>query len=271
MEPTGFPADTLSAGISVTHTVDAADSCPLPVDSAFTGGRLCMQQPSDAYYYTGSGTLKESFFNGGTIVSLAIILSTIACMANIRRLVNLIPSLAGCMVRWKESINLEDSAQLSRTRDRVWVVLIVPYCLIAAGYRLYSPDFLDNLPDSLYFLAVSAAAGIYLGLRRVTEWALKGRKAPAKTYATAAGAFRTFFIIISVTALLTAGIMKLADTPLHVAHDILLYETALLYMLFLLRKTQIFANSCSLISAILYLCALEFFPTGILIASATVL
>lgn len=271
MEATDFPADTLSAGISITDTATAIDSCPLPVDSAFTGGILCMKQPSEAYYYTGSGTPTESFLNGGAIVSLAIILSTIACMANIRRLVNLIPSLAGCMVRWKENINLEDSAQLSRTRDRICAVLIVPYCLIAAGYRLYSPDFLASLPDGLYFLAVSAAAGIYLGLRRATEWALQGKKAPAKTYATASGAFRTFFIIISVTVLLTAGIMKLADTPQHVAHDILLYETALLYMLFLMRKTQIFANSCSLISAILYLCALELFPTGILIASATVL
>lgn len=271
MEPNAFPADTLSADISIADTGNAPDSHPLPVDSAFTGGRLCMQQPSDAYYYTGSGTLKESFFNGDAIVSLAIIISTIACMANIRRLVNLIPSLAGCMVRWKESTNLEDSAQLSRTRDRVWVVLIIPFCLIAAGYRLYSPDFIGGLPDGLYFLAVSAAAGVYLGLRRLTEWSLQGRKAPAKTYATASGAFRTFFIIISVTVLLTAGVMKMAGVPAHVTHDILLYETALLYMLFLLRKTQIFANSCSLISAILYLCALEFFPTGILIASATVL
>ena len=48
------------------------------------------------------------------------------------RIVNILPSLLGCLLRWKECLNLEDSVRLSSDRNVFAVFMAVPLCLVAA-------------------------------------------------------------------------------------------------------------------------------------------
>ena len=68
----------------------------------------------------------------------------------LRRLVNILPSLMACLIRGKESINLEASVKLSRDRDMLALAMIIPFCLTASYYRLYSPVILDGISTNAY-------------------------------------------------------------------------------------------------------------------------
>ena len=244
-----------------------------PVDSAFTGGVLHLV-PLDGTAVTSHqsyASVQDTPLTGTLPVSILIIISTVICIASLRKYVNLVPSLAGCMVRWKENINLEDSVPLSRSRDYIFYILAIPFCILASCSRMYCPELLSGLPPQLYFASVTGVFILYLCLRKSAFWIFRGRRASEKTYRYAAKSFRTFFIAAATTALATAGIMGIDDAGQDLTGKVLLYETGFFYVLFLVRKTQIFKNYCSLFTAILYLCALEFLPTGILVATAIVL
>ena len=60
-------------------------------------------------------------FNILALISLLIILMML------RKLVGVFPSLVACLVRAKESINLEASAQLSRDRNFIATALVIPF------------------------------------------------------------------------------------------------------------------------------------------------
>ena len=196
---------------------------------------------------------------------------TIICIANVRTFANMIPSFSGCLFRWKENLYIEDSMTLSMNRNRLFYILIIPFCLVVSGYGLYEPDAIAALPRTAHFLSVTGAVILYLLLKYALSWIVRNGRMNEKTYRTAVRTFRTFFIITAAITLVTSGIMSVADVPDDTARTVLLCETAFIYMLSILRETQIFGHSCSLISAILYLCALEFLPTGILVATAIVL
>jgi hypothetical protein len=88
---------------------------------------------------------------------------------------------------------------------------------------------------------------------------------------TAGNAAHTFFIILTLILLATGGVMAVTGADEHVIKTAMLWISAGIYMLFILRKLEIFISSCSVFTAFLYLCALEIIPTGTLVISAIIL
>lgn len=244
-----------------------------PIDSAFTGGVTGLV-PLDGTFsgYTVPDPVQTVPDLAGSLpVTIAIILSTVVCIASLRTYISIIPSVAGCVSRWKGIINLEDNVLLSISRDRIFYILILPFCILASSCRLYDPEFMQRLQPGYSFLVTTGIFLGYLLLRKTLAVIFQGKKVNTKTYTYATHSFRTFFIITVSINLLSSWILGIFGVSEELSGRILLYEGAAVYLLFMLRKTQIFKNSCSLISAILYLCALEFLPTGILVATAIVL
>lgn len=249
-----------------------ATAVQAPADSAFIGGSLHLHPPGISISETSSPDSQNAIRISDTpAISCLIILLTIIGIANLRKLIRIFPSLAGCLLRWKENVNLEDSVRLSTARNTVYAVIAIPFCLLAAGYRLYSPDFLEPMHPTGYTLAVTGVFIAYIILRVLLSYLLQNKRISSKTYKTAFLSFRTYFITMTLAMLSTAGITSIAGAGQETVKAILLHEAAAVYLVFLIRKAQIFKSSCSLFSAILYLCGLEIFPTGILIASAIVL
>ena len=187
-----------------------------------------------------------------------------------RRLVNIFPSLLACLIRGKESLNLEASVKLSRDRDALAFAMIVPFCIVAAGYDLYSPSFMEGFSEN-------AVTGIYFGvffayvlLRYLMTWLFRPHRMQQKVYRAAVKASSSFFIIGTLVLLVMAGIADVINVPETDVRSAMLWVSALIYAVFLLRKTQIFSTSCSVFVAFLYLCALEMIPTGILVVSAII-
>ncbi len=240
------------------------------VDSAFTGGTMELVPLSAGLpAYTeaaGPGQLPVPL-----PISIVIVVFTIICIANIRTFINMAPALSGCLFRWKENLHMENSLTLSTGRNRLFYILVIPFCLTVSGYVLYSPDIISPLPVTYRFLAVTGAVILYLLLRDILALVSRSGKINEKVYKAAVRTFRTFFIIITAAMLITAGAMEIFSADTGLTRQVLLYEAALLYFICMVREAQIFKNTRSVFSAILYLCALEILPTGILVATAIVL
>ena len=204
------------------------------------------------------------------LFKLLVLFSFLIVLLLLRQLVNILPSLLACLIRGKENLNLEASVKLSRDRDVLALAMIVPFCLIVYRYRLYSPGFLDGFSQEAYLGLCFGIFLAYVLLRVVVTWLFRPKKIPKKIYVAADKASYSFFIIYTLILLALGEILGLMDMPDMEVRNAMLWVSVSIYALFLIRKTQIFAASCSIFAAFLYLCALEMIPTGIIVVSAII-
>ena len=204
------------------------------------------------------------------LFKLLVLFSFLTVLLLLRQLVNIFPSLLACLIRGKESLNLEASVKLSRDRDLLALAMIVPFCLTAYRYGLYLPGFFKGFSPDAYLGLCFGVFLVYVLLRAVMTWIFRPKKMPKKTYVAADKASYSFFIIYTLVLLALGGVLGMIDMPDDGVRNAMLWVSASIYALFIIRKTQIFSTSCSIFAAFLYLCALEMIPTGILVVSAII-
>lgn len=204
------------------------------------------------------------------LFNILVLISLLLILMMLRTLVGVFPSLVACLIRAKESFNLEASAQLSRDRNVLAFLMVIPFCLIVWKYGLYTPDFMDACNENTRFCIIFGFFLTYILTRKALEHTLKPKAVNSKTYLTACKSGRTFFGLLTLTLMATAGIMAVIDTPAESIRSAMLWISASIYLLYILRKSQILISSASFFAGFLYLCALELIPTGALIASAII-
>ena len=198
------------------------------------------------------------------LVSFFIILLTLDTLTGV------FPSLMACLMRWKESVNLDASVQLSRNRDQMAATLVIPFCLVVQRFGLYAPCWLDGMGQNARLGILIGIFTAYMLFRTGLEYWMRPGKMNPKTYRTACRSSYTFFSILTLLLMATGGIMTFADADPMAIKNAMLCISAAIYALLLIRKFQILISSCSFFIGFLYLCALEFLPTGILVASAVI-
>jgi hypothetical protein len=204
------------------------------------------------------------------LFNILVLISFLFCILPLRRFVGIFPSLIACIVRWKESVNLDASVKLSRDRDIMAIAMVMPFCLTAAKFALYSPLWLGKFgADGKLGITIGVIIA-YILLRKGLEHILRPKKMNQKTYRTACKSSHTFFIILTLMLMVMGGVMSFVNVASMDIKNAMLWLSGATYTVFLLRKTQIFASSCSFFSGFLYLCALEILPTGALVASALI-
>ena len=198
--------------------------------------------------------------------ALALI-SVIVVMIFLKTIVEILPSVLACLIRWKENINIEASVRLSRDRDFSAIAMLIPFCLTVFRFRIYNPDFISNLPDSPRLWAIIGIFSAYLLIRKAATLMVHPRRMPQKTLSATEKSANTYFILLTLILLLVDSTCSFFDATQNAIRLTSLWLSSLIYGLYLIRKLQIFASSCSLFTAFLYLCALEILPTGILVIS----
>ena len=189
----------------------------------------------------------------------------------VRNITNVLPSLIGCLLRWKECLNLEDSVKSGIDRNIFAAYMILPFCLTASEYRLYDPEFLAGMPHFAYFACI---CGVFAGfdlLRFLASRTIRHPKVGDKIFRAGFRTSASFFCIMSSIVLIAAGISSFSGASEETTKSILLYCILAVYLVFLFRKFQIFRNSCSFFTAFLYLCVLEILPGVILVLTAVFL
>ena len=205
------------------------------------------------------------------ICDILTLLSLLVIICLLRRTIEIFPSLLASLIRWKESINLFNSVKLSRDRNMIALSMIVPFCLVVTASGIYSPSYMSTMDEDTRFGITFGVFIIYIVLRTLLERICQPKRRNAQMYRCACISAYTFFILLTILLLSLWGILSVFNANPSSSKDAMLWLSGGIYLIFLLRKTQIFASSCSIFTAFLYLCALEILPTGALVASAVIL
>ena len=213
-------------------------------------------------------TINTNHECGFFYVFLAV--AVIVFLAQINTIIEIIPSLIATAIRWKESLNLEASSRLSRDRNLVAIFSTIPFCLIVYSYNLYSPEWMSSLGPNTRLWTTIGIFGLFFSIRTLLEHILKPRRISLKSYNGVVRVAYSFFIILTIFLLLVSGSAAILDIDKESVTNAMLWISALTSVLYLIRKIQILNSCCSFFSGILYLCALEILPTGVLIASAVI-
>ena len=200
----------------------------------------------------------------GTVL---IVVSLLLFLLILRSFLNVLPYLADSVLRARGSATLENSVKISRDRNWVALVFLIPAILLIYRYRLYDPSFVRDLHPDLRLLAV---AGVFLGYLLVRylfyRWAQ-----PRRRYDDYQMGYRTgytYFILLTMLALVTVGVLRMVGCDDLIIKTFLLVETGLAYLLYLFRRGHLLSISCNPLTTFLYLCGLELVPTSALVASA---
>ncbi len=201
---------------------------------------------------------------------LAVIF-TLIFLISIRSFLKILPSLGDCVLRWKGNLDLEDSLQLSGSRNLIACILFIPSCMVAYSHGLYRPDYIDSLQPVIGFAAVCGTMLAYILLRSFLNWQLEMGAYRTKTFAAANNSFYSYMIILFLIMLPVGSILRNLTGNEELARVVLLHIAAITYLVHVFRRGQIFASTCNPFTTFLYLCGLELLPTAALVISAKLL
>jgi len=208
--------------------------------------------------------------NFSQIASLLVAVSVFLFLLTLRSFLNVLPYLADSVLRARGSAALENSVRVSRDRNLVAAVLLLPAILLVYRYRLYDIAFFDTLSPDLRILAVAGVLVAFLLLRHLLYRWLQPRRRIEDYQMARAGGY-TFFILLMMLVLPTVGLLYVLGALDVTVKAILLLETGVMYLLYLLRHAQILSGFCKPLTTFLYLCALELLPAAVLVLSAAIL
>ena len=209
-------------------------------------------------------------FDNPVFCGLAVFF-TLLFLLNLRSLIKVVPSLLDCVRRWKGNVDLEDSIQLSRSRNWVAAILFVPICMVVYAYDLYSPDIISGQPPLIRLAAVAAALVLYLLLRTFLNWQLEMHNYKSKTFTAANRSFFNYVVILFFLLFICGPLVKIFTGDESLVKTILLWIIALTYLFYIFRRGQIFGSACNPFTTFLYLCSLELLPSAALVLSAVLL
>ena len=245
------------------HTVDTLQV--RPAAEAFTSGSLVIPLPGEAAQAAVPG------WGNYPVNYLLVILSILFFLLSLGRLVNIFPTLIRSLSRGKEVLNLEDSMGLLRDRNSMALVLIVPFCLVASRYPLYTPAFLGWLPPGWRTVGIIGVFLLYLLLRWILVRTVPHRGVNNDSWMIAYRSADNYFILAVLLLTGLCGLLSLLGVEDLTIRTVAYYILGLSYLLFVLRRTQILAYSCNHFKAFLYLCALEILPAALLVVSGVLL
>ena len=232
-------------------------------DDPFSAGQLLLPDtPPEALAATG----EELSLAASILVAVSVLLFLVA----LRSFLNVLPYLSDSILRARGSAALENSVRVSRDRNLVAAVFLIPAILIIYRYRLFDIAYFDTLsPD----LRLAAVAGVFVGYL-LLRFLLYRWMRPRRRYDDYQMAYRagyTFFILLMMLVLLTVGVCYVLRLPDETVKTLLLAETGVMYLLYIFRRGQILSMSCNSLTTFSYLCGLELLPTALMVVPAVIL
>ena len=232
-------------------------------DDPFKSGQLLLPDtPPEAVAAAGEGL--------SLAASILVAVSVLLFLLALRSFLSVLPYLADNILRARGSAALENSVRVSRDRNLVAAVFLIPAILLIYRYRLFDIAYFDTLTPDLRLAAVAGVFVVYLLLRFILyRWMRPRRRYDDYQMAYRAG--YTFFILLMMLALTTVGICYVLRLPDETVKTLLLVESGVMYLLYLVRRGQILSMSCNSLTTFSYLCGLELLPTALMVVPAVVL
>ena len=195
--------------------------------------------------------------------------SLLLVIAMLRKIVNILPHVFRCALRSKESTNLDSDVKSSQDRDITAAVLTIPFCLTISRYDILNFRFAEGMSEVLYLGIVIAVFIAYLLFRIFTSKLFHPRRHRLSPRVKDRSE-RTFFVMLSICTLTCSWIMSTLNAEPEIIRNTIIWISVAIYLLYLVRKFQIFTSYCSVFTSFLYLCALEIIPTGALVVTVVI-
>ena len=186
------------------------------------------------------------------------------------RYIRLFPALCGSLFRTSSAVRTEDKCKISRSRNTLFALSLLPLCIFVWHNGLLRPLWLEGLSTPWDFFATSGIVLGYILLRSAIRSLVPAPKLRSKVYAAYCGLPRSFLILL-LSLLLPTGILMDAFSASDTVKLIVFCSlTGICYLIFLVRRFYIFASEGNFFQAILYLCTHEIVPTALLILAIVV-
>lgn len=233
------------------------------IDEAFLSGSLAMDPSAAADLMASSHLWGDAIINC-LLVSAAIV-TAILCLS---QFIEVFPIVFSGIFRTKPVMSFESNVRLGRERDTVAWAAYFALCLVFARYDVISLRFMEQFPFGLSTLIVLGIMLFYMLLRMTLISIFEPKRRGKEYYKASNNLYFNYLILLAVLMAVTVTICLVSDMNDLIVRRILLYEIAGTAVLLALRKLEILSNYCNLLLGFLYLCALEIFPAGLLIAAS---
>lgn len=234
------------------------------VEEAFPGSTLASPAP------LGDAEAALSWADS-PLLSVLIVACVLAAIIFLQNILNALPPVLASFARIRNCKDIEGSVRLSRDRTLMAILLMVPFVMLLSRFRLYDPSWMEGFSPEWHLAGVAGAFLAYLLLRFLLYvWLRPRRMREAEAFTMAHRfSFSSFIILTLLLLVVTAVLLVFKVNDLTVKY--ILFDVGVVFLaLYCIRKSQIFALSCNHFTTFLYLCALEFLPTGLFVASAIV-
>lgn len=199
----------------------------------------------------------------------AVVLTLVVLVLGLSDLFRLFPHLLRCMPLWKGNLDLEHSVSMARTRNYIALAAGMAFCIMADRWGLVAPSFKLRLPAEWHLPVATGLLAGFIFLRWLAYMASPFRSRTSEFCTTLRHTIFNYIILLVALMLASVVIMVALHLQDGVVQVVLLVEAALFYLLHLVRSGQIFRSRYGSLATILYLCALEILPVGILIFVCT--
>lgn len=212
--------------------------------------------------------IQESQWSSLPLNRILIVVSIILFLINLKDYLRIFPYVMRSLTRPRGHIHIQHNMSLEHDRNAVALCLALPFCLMADRYFLYTPSFTAFVPADFSVSIPAAATAAYMLVRELPYSVLKPRRFTPELESAYHCALLNVFIALASLMLVSLAVAAAAGVPDMAIHTALLVETGVFWLLAILNSAQILGMNCSPLATILYLCALEFIPAGILIYSS---
>ena len=203
-------------------------------------------------------------------LTIATGVSVLAFLPALSQFVNIFPELWASLFRTSVCLRIEDSKKVQRSRDLLFWLSLPALITLVWKSGLYSPEWMSGLNAPLSLAAVAGVIAGYGLFRTALSHMLPFRRFSSKVHETAVCCPKNFWLLLVSVLFIAATTLGFCHLSANITCIIKLCLTGVLYLLFLVRRFQIFAFDSNYLTAILYLCALEILPTALLVTSAVV-
>lgn len=200
--------------------------------------------------------------------SILILLTTALLIYHVSDITTMIPRLMGCVVRWKENVHIENSASLSRIRNELFFICLVPAgVLIGRLVAVRSAHFSGDTAGWITCLLGTGLSILYMLTRRLLAFLVGNKSKYRKSIQKASMVYENYFIVLLIIAAATNWICALAGADPMLSSAVIFREVIVLYGIMLIRMWQILQPDCKYLLSFLYLCSLEIIPAAFIAAA----
>lgn len=199
-----------------------------------------------------------------------VVLTVTLILLEIADLLRIFPQLWRCVSRWKGNLEVEHSVSVARTRNTVALPAVLIITMLSDRFLLINPGFGTFVSPSWHLMMTFGIVMLALFLRWLFYLCTPLRSKTSEYASTLRHVIFNYLILLSLLMLASALLLMALKVPSAAVRGVLLAESAVVFILHLRRTSQILSSRYGSLATILYLCALEILPVGILIFGCTI-